>query len=505
MSLKIAILTLTNIDRNVRVRFSASMRKNAIKFRFIQGAFFTLMGLPVSGYGQAANLQLPRESTQKSVMELPSAQQKSIFGQVRFESLRYMSEIEDEPQLTNSQFLSGRITAASYNRDPYSFNWAADISAGTFFSLRQSYYSVQEVYVSTPLSESSNVSLGRKKYDWTEIDRIWSLGLWQPRYAIDALRPEDQGLTGLFYDYKKGYFQLLAFASSIYIPTIGPDIREENGEIKSDNRWYRPPSNYAGNIKINYEIDAGNITKLIQQESYGLKIRVGDEELGPWASVAGGRKPVNDILLQRLVRGVDYTSIAKFVVNPVVIHQDVFSADVGYQFENAKFSLSYFEDQPDAYLPPAEFAVQKINPVKYYSAQADWNVREFIGRPVQVQLGYLRGLGNEVVDIESTGEPNEITLLEQRYRFTNAGTFKIIGEVATLFSRPLVSKIGYIREFEQEGSILGVEFQYQWNRAWSFLVGMDSLGVDDKDEPVDGFINDYRANDRFYGGASYVF
>lgn len=495
---------IVNIDRNVRFRFSASMWENVIKIRILQGLLLVMVSLPFFGFGQST-LKLPREATQKSVMDLPSAQQKSIFGQVRFESLRYLSALDDEPQLTNSQFLSGRITAASYTRDPLSFNWAADLSAGTFFSLRQSYYSVQEVYVSTPLDESVNISLGRKKYDWTEIDRIWSLGLWQPRYAIDALRPEDQGLTGLFFDYKQGKVQFLAFASSIYIPTIGPDIREEGGEIKSDNRWYRPPSNFAGNIKINYEIDTGNITKLIQQESYGLKLRIGDEETGPWASLAGGRKPVNDILLQRLVRGVDYTSVAKFVVSPVVVHQQVFSADIGYQFENANISLSYFEDQPETYIPPEDYAVQKISPVKYYSAQADWSVREFIGRPVQLQLGYLKGLGNEVVDIESDGAANEITLLEQRYRFANAATFKIIGEVATVYSRPLVSKIGYIREFDQEGSILGVEFQYQWNRTWSFLVGMDSLGVDDKSEPVDGFINDYRANDRFYGGASYVF
>ena len=129
-----------------------------------------------------------------------------------------------------------------------------------------------------PLSDNSNISLGRKKYDWTELDRVWSLGLWQPRYAIDALRPEDQGLTGLFYDYKTENFQFLAFASGLFIPTMGPEVREEDGAIKADNRWYRPPSRQSGKISISYKLNIGDQMELASQESYALKTRIGDLE-----------------------------------------------------------------------------------------------------------------------------------------------------------------------------------------------------------------------------------
>ncbi len=95
-------------------------------------------------------------------MKNPSATRASVFGQFRFESLQYMTTLPETPSLTTSQFLSGRITAASYSRDPLSLNWAADLSAGTFFSLKQSYYSVQEIYVSTPLDERASLSIGEK-------------------------------------------------------------------------------------------------------------------------------------------------------------------------------------------------------------------------------------------------------------------------------------------------------------------------------------------------------
>lgn len=496
------------VDNFSRYLFGKLYRKSLINFPRLEFGLllvFTYLLVSNQSYAQSSTSSDVKSLVPRNSMPVSSAQQSSIFGQIRFENLQYMTPLEDAPQLTSSQFLSGRITAASYTRDPGSFNWAADLSAGTFFSLKQSYYSVQEIYMSTPLDENSNLSLGRKKYDWTEIDRIWSFGLWQPRYAIDALRPEDQGLMGLFYDYKKGLIQFLAYGSPIFIPTVGPDIREEDGQLKADNRWYRPPSSEAGNISLSYKIETGDTLKLAQQVSYGAKLRLGEEELGPWIAVAAGYKPVNDILFQRCLRCVSTDSQAQFIVNPRVTHHQVVSADLGYQFEDLRMSVSYYEDQPDEILPPEEYAVQKIFPVKIYSAQVDWNVREIIGRSLSLQLAHIKTVGDRIQDIESDGQDSEVTLFQDRYRFSNAFAIRALGEVATLYSRPLVTKIGYTREFDQEGSILGLEFQYQWDRTWSFLVGVDTLGVDDKDKASSGFINDYRANDRAYAGAFYVF
>ncbi len=441
----------------------------------------------------------------KMSLPWPSAKRASVFGQFRFESLQYMTSLKDAPSLTTSQFLSGRITAASFKRDPFSVNWAADLSAGTFFSLKQSYYSVQEVYLSTPLDQQASLSIGRKKYDWTEIDRIWSLGLWQPRYAIDALRPEEQGLSGIFFDYQNEKVQILAFGSGLFIPTVGPDVREEDGTIKADNRWYRPPSRQSGNISISYKLDTGDVRKLVSQESYGLKLRIGDIETGPWIALAGGRKPVNELLLQRDLRGVQVNSEANFVVSPEVTHHQVFSTDLGYKFERVKASISYFEDQPETVLPPADYAIQQFKPVKIYSAQLDWSVNEFLSRPLQVQLAYMRSFGDIIQDIESNGDVTDFTLFTYRYRFSSAATARVLGPLTTFYGRPLITKLGYTYDFDQKGSILGMEFQYQWNRAWSYLLGVDMLGSDDADSTSDGFINTYRANDRAYAGVSYVF
>jgi hypothetical protein len=441
-----------------------------------------------------------------SVLSLPwsTLKRSSVFGQFRFETMQYATAQKSSPSLSSTQFLSGRITAASYKSEPYSFNWAADLSAGTFFSLRQSYYSVQEIYGSVPLSNSMSVSFGRKKYDWTEVDKVWSLGLWQPRYAIDALRPEDQGLTGIFLDYKTDLFQIVAFGSGIFIPTMGPDIREEDGSIKADNRWYRPPSNKAGKINISYKIEADS-TKLVKQESYGVKFRLGEQTQGPWISAAVGEKPVNDLILQRCLHCVAVTSEANFVVNPEVAHHKIYSADMGYQSENSNASVSYVEDHPKTILPEEDHAIQQLSPIKIYSAQVEWRIKDFLERPLQVQFAYMKSYGDKIEDIESNGEVSDLTIFTYRYRFSNAALAKVMGPLMSLYGRSLITKLAYTYDFDQKGAIFGLEFQYQWNRKWSYLLGADILGSDDSKSTSDGFINTYRANDRAYAGVSYVF
>jgi hypothetical protein len=460
-------------------------------------------------YGQSATIVPEQLSDQTGVgkITLPwsSTSRASVFGEVRFESMQYMTTLKDESSLTYSQFLSGRIKGSSYNKAPLSFNWAADLSAGTFFAAKQSYYSVQEIYGSTPLSENVEVSVGRKKYDWTEIDRVWSLGLWQPRYAIDALRPEDQGLTGAFIDLKRQYVQLLLFGSPVFIPTMGPDVREQDGTIKSDNRWYRPPSRQAGNIDVSYKLNTGDTWNLVNQTSYGARLRVGETDRGAWFATAAGHKPVNDLILERCLHCVAVNSQATFVVSPKVDYHEVYSADLGYKFENVNYSISYFEDHPKTVLPPEDYAVQQLHPVKIYSAQMEWDINDFLSRSFQVQLAYMRSYGDMIQDIESDGSVSDITIFTYRYRFSNAALARIVSPLVNIYARPLITKFSYTYDFDQEGSILGLEFQYQWNHKWAYLLGTDILSSDNSNSNSDGFINTFRANDRAYAGASYVF
>ena len=63
-----------------------------------------------------------------------------------------------------------------------------------------------------------------------------------------------------------------------------------------------------------------------------------------------------------------------------------------------------------------------------------------------------------------------------------------------------------LRDFEQKGVLLSTEFRFFVSTKAYFYMGADILGVDNPDENTSGnFLNQYRANDRYSGGFSYVF
>jgi hypothetical protein len=153
----------------------------------------------------------------------------SFFGEIRFESMQYLTPLSEAPNLTSSQFLSARLAGLSQSEKYPTLSYALDMSAGTFFIRSQTNYLIKELYGSYKINENTKVVAGRKKYEWSSLDSYWMTSVWQPNFAIDLLRPEEQGLFGVFFDYKSDDAEFVAFATPVFIPSIGPEIREEDG------------------------------------------------------------------------------------------------------------------------------------------------------------------------------------------------------------------------------------------------------------------------------------
>ncbi|RYZ64191.1 MAG: hypothetical protein EOP09_16330, partial [Proteobacteria bacterium] len=222
-----------------------------------------LLMTALSVHAQEATSTLPAGATSNN-------NKRQIYGNLRLEGMQYMTTLPESPNLTYSQFLSAQV---SYIGETNWFENAIDFGAGTFFSRSQSHIAVHELY-SSPRTANYRVYVGRKLNGWSAMDREWNMGVWQPYFEIDALRPEPQGLSGLFFDVNRDNYQFLAFASPLFIPTMGPGIREENGALVSDSRWYRSPvteQDFIGRpIPITYSLSVPETTKLASQQSYGV-------------------------------------------------------------------------------------------------------------------------------------------------------------------------------------------------------------------------------------------
>lgn len=470
-----------------------------------------IMGIS-SGSAMAADSNLSLDDLSISEIKLPSTsptKMKSTFqGTLRFEEDKYASEVDSNPKLNQSMLVGANI---DLNFQSSRWHNKIDITGEKYLDWGSSNYSVQELYTSYFWNEGkTQVAAGRKLEFWSQVDQDWQLGLWQPLATFDALRLVDQGLTGVFYKQKMGDFEILGMATPLFIPTMGPSVQEKDGNLVYDSRWNRSPSStftlYQSATRIVYSLDSYDIGKLVENPGAGIRMRMGGDHNGTWASANYGYKPINAIVLQ-YQKSLDInTQTGDVVVGPNVTYHQIFGGDVGYKYDNGMASLSYLQDMPDPKKPTGDWVLQNPHGIQAVAAHInqDQNVAGF-NNPVNVALDYLKIFDGGFTDYDSTGTA-QAPIFVQRMNFTNAASVKV-DFTTTAWQKKLTTSFKFLRDFDQQGSLFHAEVNYFPTSSVALLLGGDVLGVDnDSATNTDsGFLNQYRANDRIYGGMSYVF
>lgn len=464
-------------------------------------SLFLLIGL-----GRSANASVYSSQFMSLDSISRSADHNRFFGVIRFETMDYVTKIPESENLNRQQYFSTRLGLITTNEDE-TFGYGGDLQAGKF-NYGASNYSVQELYSFYKFDNNFKVVGGRKKYDWSLLDSYWKTSFWQPNYAIDYLRPEEQGLVGVFFEYQKPEFQFVTFTTPMFIPNMGIDIREDNGALVSDSRWFRQPSDkydFNGRIKsLTYQLSVPETRGLISKPGAGVNLGLGDKNRGWWVNQSLGYKPVNDLILKRQGYAEAAEKVVKVIVSPDVTYHSVYSVDAGYVTNNFRFLASYLEDNPKDKLPEDGWVTQRLMPIKAYSVLFENNVESEIIKNLKMQVGYLRILGGEIFDIDSQGNKDTFTLFDERLKFYNAVMIKGQGQTFSLFKKAIITKVSYLRDFNQNGSLVNTEFQVFPTKNWALLMGGDFISVDEENNSSK-FLNQYRANDRIYGGLNYVF
>lgn len=458
-----------------------------------------------------------------SAMENPQggAWKTQAQGAAKFEFTQYMTASEEDSKLNQSQLVQGdlRVDSQSSTR-----HLRLDLTAGKFLDLNNSFLTVQELFGSMRFHrEQASVAVGRKFEFWSELDSNWQLGLWEPQANnVDLLRPTGQGLTGVFGKARTGSWELLAYASPVFIPTMNPEIREKDGSLVADSRWFKTPSG-SGDVldretRYVYSLSVPDLRELVSQPGAGARVRYGGDRPGFWASANVARKPMNALLVK-----YDYNlalqsggSQAEIEVQPVVGYHSLYGADLGWSSEQGSVSLSFLRDEPDVELPrnslndlgepTTDWIQQSPGGLVAYGAHAErrLNVPGILD-PVQVQVDYLKAETTETTDLDAAGEERG-AFLPHRLNFTNAASVKT--RVSGLaFSKPWATSLRYLREFDQNGSVWTLLTEIRPRRDMVVHAGLDILGVDDDSvgNTDKRFLNQFRANDRVFGGLSYVF
>lgn len=466
--------------------------------------FLLVWSVPFWSHASEDKLSINEISLQQSTEK----SNRQFTGEIRYETMLYVTPLPEAPQLSRSQYLSAGAYLSDSFGSEQQYSYALDVQAGTFFIRSQSNYLVKELYGEKRLNDSERVYVGRKRFIWSEADAYWLLGLWQPNYAIDLLRPEEEGLFGVFYEHDYDKFSLVAYGSPLFIPTVGPDLREENGSLVSDSRWYRRPSEqYNFNNRINsisYKLNIPEAMELATQPSLGVTGKWGEPQRGFWVRSSLGLKPMNDLILGRQNFKVIDQDKVDVKVTPSVAMHNIFSVDTGFETDSVKTSLSYIEDNPLKKVPPTDWSYQHPQAMRAYSVLFQFDLQKWTRKSVQVDLGYLKIFGGNVVDITSDESPDSFTLFDERFKFKDAVSLRARSALFQAYQKPFMTQISYLYDYSQRGSLLGTEFQFFPVKNWAVLFGLDAMGVETEDSSSH-FLNQYRANDRYYGGITYVF
>lgn len=434
-----------------------------------------------------------------------------VHGAVGTETIQYPTKISGQPELSQNNRIEAALTIDSETTRAQSrFQLQASKSLG----LSDQYFAIQELYSGTP--GGNGFYLGRKLADWSLADQDWNLGLWQPLYQNDTLRPIQAGLTGGFYIRENENFQILAFLSPVFIPTLGTDITERNGSLVADSRWVRPfPSQVTINnapTQLTYKLDMPNNRDLVVQPSVGARLRFGPREKGLWGAFAFASKPMNALSIKydaALSSGASGVSGQATVV-PLVTRHQIMSADLGFNEGAAKYGASLMVDAPASQSVSngtnssgfqTDYYQQQPKPIQLLSlrAGAKTKIRDY---DVNWTAMYLRAKTDPTPDVDANGVERS-QMVPNRLLFTNAASLQ--GDVP--ITSEWTSQIRYLRDFDQSGTLWHVEGQYKPRREWALHVGLDILGVDNQQaqENDTRFLNYYRQNDRVYGGFDYVF
>ncbi len=433
-------------------------------------------------------------------------------GLLGSETLQYPTPVDNRSEFSSNQLLRAQV---KFQKDQGTAFLSADLKSAKSLNLDYQYLTVNEMYAGDN-RKTEGFFLGRKKESWNQGDTDWNLGLWQPLFQEDGVRQYQQGLTGLFYRKTFDNFEIVALGSPFCIPTTNADLVEKNGTLVSENRWMRSlPERATVNgrdVLLSYRLKSPSLTELLTKPTLAAKILWGKVEQGTWASFSIGRKPMNALSIKYdaalVSRSVGLEGQAEVV--PVVHMHNIVSADVGIDLLDMKLSASLLADEPE--ILPVENSISGEGfQTDYYQQQPKSfqgltlkanGVYEFLSRNVNWTLGYLKAQTEKTSDVDSSGK-QQSEFIPYRLIFTNA--VSIQGQID--FSDTWMTRLKYLRDFDQSGSLWSAEAHYHTNQKWNVFAGLDVLGVDKVSQiEIDNrFLNSYRHNDRFYGGFAYVF
>jgi|GEM_PF-1340447 len=446
----------------------------------------------------------------------------SIFASVvciLFGALKVSAQVSSKFSLVNDSFVSSAFEAGEKNSYQFftgqlktgfekSSTFNMDLSVGYAFGASLlSYINVTEFYASPKLSEDSTFSFGRKLAPWSELDRRWALGVFEPTFQWNPLTPKPQGLTGIFWSMENSGIGVELFVSSFYIPDQGPSFEIKRGRFEKGNPWFRRPPEYmvinGVYTAVNYDIKTPEMSEVIFRQSFAGRVRFGEEKKSR-VVFSMASKPSNQIA--KTYRGFFNTGSSQGDVEvvPVVYEHVIYSGDLIFENENWQGGVSTIYDHPsqpsykEGYTHPVLSSATLVSP--YIEA------RFLASKRMAWKLG-VQGLNISGGQVEDQGEDasDDRAALTSRYPFQRAA--EIYTAMSLHFSKKqkILSRLSYMQSDKNKFSIIKWNNLWSLDRNWELITDLVLVDAAQTNKENQNDISQFTNHDRLIIGASYAF
>lgn len=381
---------------------------------------------------------------------------------------------------------------------------------GTFSEPGSVYYAFPQAFLGYGRADA-NLAFGRKKTNLSVADSVFNFGLLQSGFTNDNINFVEGGLTGLHGHFFSGNFGLNAAFMPVFIPNQGPQTKIEDGKVISTNRWASaPPTAFReGNTEknINYAIRDYSLLETISNSGFMLQGYFGENKTRPLISATYAKKPVNEIALSRDMYQDISTAEGFVYLTPVVLTHEVQALDFNLDYENINTSLSYLADQPTNVVAKSPEVLQNLSPLSIISFYASLDLGEVLNRKLKIYTAFASISGGEVRDLDSQGKEADDSIANARTLYKKPLRFGVNGEAFLLRNSAIETDVAMTYDQELKGSLLSVVIRYAALRNLKVSLGADIIGTEGElpASAKGNFLDQHKADDRFFAGVGYAF
>lgn len=358
-----------------------------------------------------------------------------------------------------------------------------------------------EIYVSY-FQPHLEINLGRKFFNWSQLDSYWQLGLWQTEFKWNYLQPVEQGLTGAFVDIHTSDWKVLLFASPLFIPEQSAPFNLSNGQLNSQSPWFTPPAKYvqlfSGRADINYNLVIPDTSKIVNQFSAGMALQWIPKPFS--VKISYVYKPRNTLALP--VDGYlalqPNGSNAPVSVYPKVIYHHLVALDLNYHTKDFSAWVSGLAEFQTNQSFDSNLTYQVLSNQLLFSPGFEWVLFE---SQYSIKFG-ASGLfqsGGDVTEVGTLASPGT-NIFAYPINYRDASQVRIVQPIIRASNQALDFDLKWVEELHDKSSLVMAELNYQY-RMLNLFGGANLLGSS-AEASNSGFIPRFRDNSMIYAGAS---